>query len=79
MGLAVSVNFSTGVMVPVLLHSDKRSTIAVIVFVVICGIAILSWMKTTWGLALIWLNALLTCIVNCRKCMRPCVESMTTL
>ena len=79
MRLAVSVNFSTGVTVPVLFHFDKWSTKVVIVFVVICGIVILSWMRTTWGLVLVWLNALLTCIVKCRKWMRPCVVSVTTL
>ena len=36
-------------------------------------------MRTAWGLALVWLNALLTCIVKCVKWMRPCVVSMTTL
>ena len=50
--LAASVKFSTGATVPVVFHSDKWSTKAVIVLVVICGIVILSWMKTTWGLAL---------------------------
>ena len=47
MRLADSVNFSTGVTVPVLFHSDMWSTKAVIVFVVICGIVILSWTRTT--------------------------------
>ena len=79
MRLAVSVNFPTGVTVPVVFHSDKSSTNYVIVFVVICGIVILSWMRTTWDLALVWLNALLTCIVKCGKWMRPYVVSMTTL
>ena len=40
--LAASVNFSTGVTVPVVFRSDKWSTNAVIVFVVICGVVILS-------------------------------------
>ena len=40
--LTASVNFSTGVTVPVVFHSDEWSTNAVIVFVVICGIVILS-------------------------------------
>ena len=53
MRLAVSVNLSTEVTVPVVFHSDKWSTNAVIVFVVICGIVILSWMRTGWGLALV--------------------------
>ena len=77
--LAASVNFSTGVTVPVVIHSDEWSTNAVIVFVVICGIVRLSWMKTAWDLALAWLDALLTCIVKCGKYMRPCVVSVTTL
>ena len=71
--------FSTGVTVPVVFHSDKWSTNAVIVFVVICGIVTLSYMKTACGLALVWLDALLTCIVKCGKWMRPWVVSMTTL
>ena len=53
MRFAVSVNFSTGVTVPNLFHSDKWSTNAVIVFVVICSIVIPSWIRTTWGLALV--------------------------
>ena len=79
MRLAVSVNFSTGVTVPVVFHSDTWSTNAVIVFVVNCGIVTLSWKRTAWGLALVWRNAILTCIVKCGKWMRPCVVSMTTL
>ena len=53
MRLAVSVNFSTGVTVRVVFHSDTWSTNAVIVSVVSCAIVILSWMGTTWGLALV--------------------------
>ena len=79
MRLSISVNFPTGVTVPVVFHSEKWSTNAVIVFVAICGIVILSWMRTAWGLAFVWLNALLTGVVKCRKRMRPCVVSMTTL
>ena len=52
MRLVVSVNFSTGVTVPVVFHSDVWSTNAVNVFVVICGIVILSWMRTALGLTL---------------------------
>ena len=40
--LAASVNFSTGVKVPVVFHSYGLSTNAVIVFVIICGIVMLS-------------------------------------
>ena len=79
MRLAVSVNFSSGVTIPVVFHSDTWSTNAVIVFVVSCGFVLLSWMRTAWGLALVWLNALLTCSVKCGKWMKPCVVSMTTL
>ena len=79
MRLAVSVNFSTGVTVPVLFHYHKWSINAVFVLFVICGTVILSWMRTTWGLALVWFIALLTCIVKCGKRMSPCVVSMTTL
>ena len=53
MRLADSVNFYTGVTVPVVFHSDTWSTNAVIVFVVICGVVILSLMRTAWGLALV--------------------------
>ena len=41
--LAASVNFSTGVTIPVLFHSDERPTKTVIAFVVIGGILELSW------------------------------------
>ena len=47
MRLVVSVNFSTGVTVPAVFHSDTWSTNAVIVFVVSCGIVIRSWMRRT--------------------------------
>ena len=40
--LAASVNFPTGVTVPVVCHSDGWSTNAVIVFVVIGGTVVLS-------------------------------------
>ena len=43
---AASVNFSNGVTVPVVFHSDKWSTNAVIVFVVFCGFVTLSRMRT---------------------------------
>ena len=43
--LAASVNFSTGVTVPVVFHSDTWSANAVIVFVVISDIVILSCMR----------------------------------
>ena len=39
---AASVNFPTGVKVPVVCHSDGRTTNAVIVFVVISGTVVLS-------------------------------------
>ena len=51
--LAASANFSSRVTVPVVFHSDKWSTNAVIVLVVICGIVIISGMRTAWGLALV--------------------------
>ena len=41
-GLAASVNFPTGVTLPVVCHSDGRSKNAVIVFVVIGGTFVLS-------------------------------------
>ena len=77
--LAVSVNFFTVVTVLVVFYSDKWSKRAVIVFVVIGGIVILSWMRTAGGLALDPLDALLTCIFKCGKRIRQCVVSMTTL
>ena len=51
--VAASVNFSTGVTVPVVFHSDKWSTNPVIVFVVFCGIVMLSCLRTGWGIALV--------------------------
>ena len=77
--LAASVNFPTGITVPVVCHSDGWSTNAVIVFVVIGGTTVLSWIKTGWGLAPASIAAFLACIVRCGKWMRPCVLSMTTL
>ena len=49
------------------------------VFVVVGGMVRASSMMTGCGLVGISLEAVLTCIVKCGKCMRPCVVSMTTL
>ena len=77
--LAVSVNFSNGVTVPVVFHFDGWSMKAVIVLVVAGGMVRSSSMMTGWGLVVFSLEAVLTCIVKWGKCMRPCVVSMTTL
>ena len=77
--LAVSVNFSNGVTVPVVFHLDGWSTKAVIVFVVIGAMVRASSVMTGCGLVVVSLEAVLTCIVKWEKCMRPCVVSMTTL
>ena len=71
--LAVSVKFSYGVIVPVVFHFDGWSTNAVIVFVVIGSIVRASSVMTGWGFVFVSLEAVLTCIVKCGKCMRPCV------
>ena len=77
--LAVSVNFSNGVTVPVVFHFDGWSTKAVIVFVVVGGIVRASSVMTGCGFVVLSIQAVSTCIVKCVKCMRPCVVSMTTL
>ena len=77
--LAVSVKFSSGVTVTVVLHSDGWSTKAVIVFVVLGGFVRISSVRTDWGFALFSVVELLTCLVKCGKFMRPSVVSMTTL
>ena len=77
--LAAFVNFPTGVTVLVVIHSDGWSTNAVMVFVVIGGTVMLSWIRTGWGLAVVSIAAFLACIVKCGMWMRPCVVSMTTL
>ena len=76
---AVSVNFSNGVTVHVVLHFDGWSTKAVTVFVVVGGIVRVSSVLTGWGLVVISIEAVLNCIVKCGKCMRPCVVSMATV
>ena len=77
--LAVSVNFSNGVTVPVVFHFDGWSMKDVIVFVVFGGMVRASSVMTGCGFVVVSLEALLTCIVRCGKCKRPCVLSMTTL
>ena len=77
--LAVSVNFSYGVRVPVVIQFDGWSTKAVIVFVVVGGIIRASSVMTGCGFVSVSLEAVLTCIVKCEMCMRPCVVSITTL
>ena len=77
--LAVSVNFSNRVTVPVVFHFDGWSMKAVTVFVVAGGIVRSSSMMFGCGLVVDSLEAVLTCIVKWGKCRRPCVVSMTTL
>ena len=77
--LAVSVNFFSGITVHVVFHSDGWSTKAVIFFVVLSGIVKASSVITGWGFVVVPLEAVLTCIVQCWKCRRPCVASMNTL
>ena len=77
--LTVSVNFSIGVTVPVVFHSDGWSTKAEIAFVLLGGIVRLSIVITGWGFAVVSLEAVLTCIVKCGNHLGPCVVSMTTL
>ena len=77
--LAVSVSFSNGVTVPAVFHFDGWSTKAVIVFVVVVGIVRASSVVTAWDFLVVSFEALLTCIVKCGKCIRPCGVSMTTL
>ena len=77
--LAVSVNFSNGVTLPVVFHFDGWSAKAVIVFVVVGGIVRASSVMASWGFAVVSLEAVLNCIVKCGKSLRPCVVSMTTL
>ena len=77
--LAVSVNFSNGVTVPVVFHFDGWSMKALIVFVVVGGIVRASSVMTGCGLVVVFIEAVLTCIVKWGKCMSPCVVSMTTL
>ena len=60
--LAVSVNFSKGVTVPVVFHFDRWSTEVVIVFVVVVGIVRASSVRTAWKLTVVSLEAVLTCI-----------------
>ena len=76
---AASVNFSTGVTVPVIFPSYNRSTNDLTGFAAIGGTVILSWTRRTWGLALVPLDVLLICSVRCGRGMKPCVVSMTTL
>ena len=71
--LAVSVNFSNGVSVPVVFHFDGWSMKAVIVFVVVGGMVTASSVMTGCGFVVVLLDPVLTCIVKWGKCMRPCV------
>ena len=49
-------------------------------FFVVAGIIVrASSVMTDWGVVVVSLEAVLTCIVKCGNCMRPCRVSMTTL
>ena len=63
--LAVSVNFSSGVTVPAVFHSEGWSTKVLLVFVVLDGIVRASSVKIVWVFAFVQLEAVLTCIVKC--------------
>ena len=76
---AVFVNFSNGFTVPGVFHFDGWSTKAVIVFVVVGGMVRASSVLIGCSFVVVSLEAVLTCIVMCGKCMSPCVVSMTTL
>ena len=77
--LAVSANFSSGTALPVVFQSEGGSSKAVTVFVVLGGIVRMLSVGIGWSFAIVSTEAVLTCIVKCGKCMRPCVVSMTTL
>ena len=77
--LAVSVNFSNVVTVPVVFDFDGWSIKDVIVFVVVGGMIRAASVMTGCGLVVVSLEAVLTCIVKWGKYMSPCVVSMTTL
>ena len=49
------------------------------VFVVLDGIVRASSVMTGWGFAVVSVEPVLTCVVKCERCTRPCVVSMTTL
>ena len=77
--LALSVNFSNGVIVPFVFHFDGWSTKIVIVFAVFGGmVRALSVMKCCC-FVVVSLEAVLNCSVKCGNCMRRRVVSMTTL
>ena len=77
--LAISVKFSNGITVPVVLYFEGWWTKAVIAFVVLSVIVRASSVKSSWGFAVISLEAILIGIVKGGKCKRPCVVLMTTL
>ena len=76
--LAISVNCSNGVIVPVVFYFDGWSLKAVIVFVVVGGMVRVSSVMTGCGFVVFSREAVSTCIIKWGKCMRPCVVSMTT-
>ena len=65
--LAVSVNFSNGVTVPVVFHFDGWSMKAVTVLVVAGGMVRSSPIMTGCGLVVVSLEAVLTCMVKWGK------------
>ena len=75
---AVSVNFSSGVTVPVVFHFDGWSMKAVNVFVVVGGMVRASSLMTACGLVVVS-RGCFTLHRQVGKCMSSCVVSMTTL
>ena len=69
--LAVSVNFSICVTVPVAFLFDGCSTKVVIVFVFVVGIVRALSVMTGSGFVVVSFEAVLTCIVKCGKYIRP--------
>ena len=78
--LAVSTKFSNGVTVTVVFYAVGYSIKSVIVVVVdFDGIIRASPLRTDWSFAGVSLEAVITCVAVCGKCMRPRLLSKTTL
>ena len=75
----ISLHFSGTNTVPLVFHSDERSTKAVIVFIFTASFVKVPLVRTTCGLALALLAVLLTGVVQWGKRMSPSVVSLTTL
>ena len=75
---AVFLIFSNGLTVPVVFHSKGWSTKAVIDFVALGTIVSAMSVMAGWDFAVVSPEAVLLCIVKCRKCMRPCVAALAS-